>query len=117
MADTLKFLNCKKSALCFLNRGDNSADFKHVGMQPSRRERLTMLVIVGSNRSVHCLMIEDGNGSKTQDFENTVAASSLMSSSFISVKVENLVEDSEYLISNTFGRINRSLLLNKEIFM
>ena len=28
-----------------------------------------------------------------EDFENTVAASSLMSSSFISVKVENLVED------------------------
>ena len=52
-----------------------------------------MLVIVGSNTSVHCLMMEDGNGSKTQDFENTVAASSLMSSSFISVKVENLVED------------------------
>ena len=52
-----------------------------------------MLVIVGSNRSVHCLMMEDGNGSKTQDFENTVAASSLMSSSFISVKVENLVKD------------------------
>ena len=38
-------------------------------------------------------MMEDGNGSKTQDFKNTVAASSLMSSSFISVKVENLVED------------------------
>ena len=52
-----------------------------------------MLVIVGSNRSVHCLMMEDGNGSKTQDFENTVAASFLMSSSFISVKVENLVKD------------------------
>ena len=89
----LKFLNCKKSASGFLSRGDNTADFKHVGMQPSRRERLTMLVIVGSNRSVHCLMIEDGNGSKLQDFENTVAASSLMSSSFSSVKVENLVED------------------------
>ena len=52
-----------------------------------------MLVIVGSNRSVHCLMIEDGNGSKTQDFENSVAASFLMSSIFISVKDENLVED------------------------
>ena len=77
-----------------MSRGDNTADFnKYVGMQPSRRERLTMLVIVGSNRSAHCLMIEDGNGSKTQDFENTVASSSLMSSSFISVKVENLAED------------------------
>ena len=52
-----------------------------------------MLVIVGSNRSVHCLMMEDGSGSKTQDFENTVAASSLMSSSFISVKVENVVKN------------------------
>ena len=52
-----------------------------------------MLVIVGNNRFVHCLVIEDGNGSKTQDFENSGAASSLMSSSFISVKVENLVED------------------------
>lgn len=52
-----------------------------------------MLVIVGSNKSVHCLMIEDGNGSKTQDFESSVAANSLMSSSFISVKVENLVKD------------------------
>ena len=52
-----------------------------------------MLVIVGSNRSVHCLIMEDGNGSKTQDFESSVAACSLMSSSFISVKVENLVED------------------------
>ena len=62
----LKFLNCKKSASGFLSRGDNTADFKHLGMQPSRRERLTMLVTVGSNRSVHCLMIEDGNGSKTQ---------------------------------------------------
>ena len=91
----LKFLNCKKCASGFLSRGDNTADFKHVGIQPSRRERLTiiLLVIVGSNRSVHCLMMEDGNGSKTQDFENTVAASSLMSSSFISVKVENLVKD------------------------
>ena len=89
----LKFLNCKKCASGFLSRGDNTADFKHVGIQPSRRERLTILVIVGSNRSVHCLMMEDGNGSKTQDFENTVAASSLMSSSFISVKVENLVKD------------------------
>ena len=66
---------------------------KHVGMQPSRRERLTMLLIVGSNRSVHCLIMEDGNGPKTQDFESSVAASSLMSSSFISVKVENLVQD------------------------
>ena len=89
----LKFLNCEKSASGFLNRGDNTADFKHVGMQPSRRERLMMLAIVGSNRSIHCLIIEDGNGSKTQDFENSVAVSSLMSSSFISVKVENLVED------------------------
>ena len=52
-----------------------------------------MLVIVGSNRSVHYLKIEDGNGSKTRDFENSVAASFLMSSSSISVKVENLVED------------------------
>ena len=89
----LTFLNCKKSASGPLSRGDNTADFKHVGMQPSRREILTMLVIVGSNRSVHCLIMEDGNGSKTQDFESSVAACSLMSSSFISVKVENLVED------------------------
>ena len=44
----LKFLNCKKSASGFLSRGDNTADFKHVGMQPSRRERLKMLVVVGS---------------------------------------------------------------------
>ena len=48
-----------------------------------------MLVIVGSNGCAQCLMIEDGNGSKTQDFENSAAPSSL---SFISVKVENLVE-------------------------
>ena len=48
--------------------------FKHVGMQPSRRERFTMLVIVGSNGCAHCLMIEDGNGCKTQDFQNSVAA-------------------------------------------
>ena len=71
----------------------NTADFKHVGMQPSRREILTMLVIIDSNRSVHCLIMEDGNGSNTQDFESSVAACSLMSSSFISVKVENLVHD------------------------
>ena len=51
-----------------------------------------MLVIVGSNGFAQCLMIEDGNGSKTQDFENSAAPSSLMLSSFISVKVENLVE-------------------------
>ena len=74
----LKFLNCntdcKKSSSGSLSRGDNAADFKHVGLQPSRREILTMLVIVGSNRSVHCLIIEDGNGSKTQDFESSVAA-------------------------------------------
>ena len=89
----LTFLNCKKSASGPLSRGDNTADFKHVGMQPSRREILTMLVIVGSNRSVHCLIMEDGNGSKTQDFESSVAASSLMSLSLISVKVGNLVED------------------------
>ena len=79
-----------------------------------------MLVIVGSNRSVHCLMMEDGNGAKTQDFENTVAASSLMSSSFISVKVENLVKDiviREYLIRKIFGRIKKSLLFNMEIIM
>ena len=89
----LTFLNCKKPASGPLSRGDNTTDFKHVDMQPSRREILTMLVIVGSNRSVHCLIMEDGNGSKTQDFESSVAACSLMSSSFISVKVENLVED------------------------
>ena len=99
----LKFLNCKKCASGFLSRGDNTADFKHVGIQPSQRERLTMLVIVGSNRSVHCLMMEDGNGSKTQDFENTVAASSLMSSSFISVKVENLVKDIVSTSSETYS--------------
>ena len=89
----LKFLNCKKSASGFLSRGDNTADFRHVGMQPSRRERFTMLVIVGSNRSMHCLMITGGNGSKTQDFENSSVASFPISSIFISVKVENLVGD------------------------
>ena len=52
-----------------------------------------MLVMVGGNRCVHCLMTEVSNGSKTQDFESSVEASSLMSSSFISVKVENLDED------------------------
>ena len=62
-----------------------------------------MLVIVGSNRSVHCLMMEDGNGSKTQDFEDAVAASSLMSSSFISVKVENLVKDIVSTSSETYS--------------
>ena len=29
-----------------------------------------MLVIVGSNRSIHCLTIEDGNRSRTQDYAN-----------------------------------------------
>ena len=78
---------------------------------------MTMLVIVGSNRSVHCLMIGDGNGSKMQDFESSVAASFLMSSIVISVKDENLVRHSRYFISNTFGRVNESPLFNDEIIM
>ena len=40
-----------------------------------------MLVTVGNSKSVHCLIIEDFNGSKTQD---------LMSSSFMTVKVERV---------------------------
>ena len=53
----------------------------NIGMHPLQRGRLTMLVVVGNSKSVHCLIIEDGNGSKTQDFESSIAASSLMSSS------------------------------------
>lgn len=52
-----------------------------------------MLVIVVSIRFIYCLIIEDGNGFKIQDFENSVVVSFLMLLSFILVKVENLVED------------------------
>ena len=110
----LKFLNCKKSASGRLSRGDNTAVFRHVGIQPSRRERLTMLVIVGSNRSVYSLMIGDGNGSKMQDFESSVAAIFLMSSIVISIKDENLVKDIVGTSSVTYSaESKRALFLTR----
>ena len=61
--------------------------------------------------------IEDGTRSKTQNVENSVVASSLRSSIFISVKYDNLVENNDYLISETFGRVNKGLLFKKKIIM
>ena len=40
-----------------------------------------------------------------------------MSSIFISVKYDNLVEDNDYLISDKFARVNKGLLFKKKIIM
>ena len=74
-----------------------------------------MLAIAGNNRSVHGLIIEDGNTSNTQDLERDTAASSLISSSITSVKVE--IQLNTQQMHHYKHRIHGSSLFGKEIVL
>ena len=54
------------SRLYFFRRGTTKESLNCLGKTPERREKLTMLVMVGRSIGRHCLSIDVGIGSRSQ---------------------------------------------------
>ena len=75
-----KFENCLKSASGFFRDGDKAATFNALGILPVEKDKLTNLVIVGSNTKKQPFRTIAGKGSKTQDLEEGLHANTFTSS-------------------------------------
>ena len=84
-----KFENCLKSASGFFRDGDKAATFNALGILPVERDKLTNLVIVGSNTEKQPFRTIAGKGSKTQDLEEGLHANTFTSSWLTSLKLLN----------------------------
>ena len=71
----------------FLINGVTVADFSVLGTMPSLSDRLTILVSIGANGSISCLIIEVGIGSKPHDFAFDFCTIFLISSSVTAVNL------------------------------
>ena len=65
-----KFWNCSKSASDFFNAGDSIATFRTLGTTPVDKDRLMILVIVGSNTVRQPFKTTAGRGSSSQDLDS-----------------------------------------------
>ena len=84
-----KFENCLKSASGFFKDGDKVATFNALGILPVERDKLTNLVIVGSNTEKQPFRTIAGKGSRTLDLEEGLHANTLTSSWLTSLKLFN----------------------------
>lgn len=84
-----KFENCLKSASGFFRDGDKAATFNALGILPVERDKLTNLVIVGSNTEKQPFRTIAGKGSKTHDLEEGLHAKTFTSSWLTSLKLLN----------------------------
>ena len=65
-----KFWNCSKSASDFFNVGNSVATFRASGTTPVDKDRLMILVIVGSNTVRQPFKTSAGRGSSSQDLDS-----------------------------------------------
>ena len=65
-----KFWNCSKSASDFFNVGNSVATFRASGTTPVDKDRLMILVIVGSNTVKQPFKTSAGRGSSSQDLDS-----------------------------------------------
>ena len=84
-----KFWNCSKSASDFFNVGDNIATFRASGTTPVDKDRLMILIIVGSNTVRQPFKTTAGRGSSSQDLDSGFLENFFISSRVTSAKLQN----------------------------
>ena len=86
-----KFWNCSKSASDFFNVGNSVATFRASGTTPVDKDRLMILLIVGSNTVRQPFKTTAGRGSSSQDLDSGFLENFFISSRVTSAKLQNSV--------------------------